>query len=127
MKPEKVYRIGNVSASIFVNEVQTDGGNMFIAGMTSVQEPPVNDIWSVPGEEGLLDGWIAEDTARFESVDPATHYHELQIKDFLRAIMEDRPPMIDGAEGRKSVEIIEAIYRSQREGKAIKFPLAAEE
>ena len=26
MKPEKVFRIGAVSASVFVNEVETDGG-----------------------------------------------------------------------------------------------------
>ena len=42
------------------------------------------------------------------------------------ASLEDRAPMIDGVEGRKSVEMIEAIYRSQREGRAIKFPLVAE-
>jgi len=29
--------------------VQTDGGAMFIAGMSNVLEPPVNDLWSVPG------------------------------------------------------------------------------
>ena len=34
--------------------VQTDGGSMFIAGMTAVQDPPVNDIWTVPGERGRL-------------------------------------------------------------------------
>ena len=26
MKPEKVFRIGSVSASVFVNEIETEGG-----------------------------------------------------------------------------------------------------
>ncbi len=26
MKPEKVFRIGSVSASVFLNEIETDGG-----------------------------------------------------------------------------------------------------
>ena len=31
--------------------VQTDGGAMFIAGMTGVAEPPVNDLWTIPGRK----------------------------------------------------------------------------
>ena len=48
-------------------------------------------------------------------MDPATFYHKLQIQDFLQAILEDRRPLVDGVEGRKAVELIEAIYRSQRD------------
>ncbi|OJW22231.1 MAG: oxidoreductase [Planctomycetales bacterium 71-10] len=50
--------------------------------------------------------------------------HREQIADFLRAIDEGREPIVDGREGRKSVEIIRAIYRSAREGKAVTLPLA---
>ncbi|MDG3003125.1 Gfo/Idh/MocA family protein [Paludisphaera mucosa] len=49
--------------------------------------------------------------------------HRDQIADFLAAIDEDRPPFVDGREGRRSVEIIRAIYRSAREGKAVPLPL----
>ena len=55
----KVQVHGSNGASV---GVQTDGGAMFIAGMSNVLEPPVNDLWSVPGEEGLLQEWIEEDT-----------------------------------------------------------------
>ncbi len=120
----KVHIHGSNGASV---GVQTDGGSPFIAGMTAVLEPPVNDVWSVPGEEGLLEGWNAEDAATFESVDPATFYHKLQIQDFLQAILENRAPMVDGVEGRKAVELIEAIYRSQRDHAPVKFPLQAED
>lgn len=41
--------------------------------------------------------------------------HKLQIEDMIQAIYENRKPEIDGCEGRKTVEIIRAIYRSSIE------------
>lgn len=49
--------------------------------------------------------------------------HQRQLEDFIAAIREDRVPLIDGAEGRRSVEIILAIYESARTGRAVKLPL----
>ena len=48
------------------------------------------------------------------------------IEDFLDAVIEDREPLVNGEEGRKVVEMFTAIYRSQRDGKPIKFPLKPE-
>jgi len=45
--------------------------------------------------------------------------HRHQFADFVSAIREDRPPSIDGAEGRAAVAIISAIYRSAKEQRAI--------
>jgi UDP-N-acetyl-2-amino-2-deoxyglucuronate dehydrogenase len=120
----KVHVHGANGASV---GVQTDGGAMFIAGMTSVLEPPINDLWTVPGEELLLEQWQAEDRATFEAVDATQHYHRLQDQDFLQAILEDREPMVNGEEGRKTVELFTAIYRSQRDGRPVKFPLDADD
>jgi len=50
--------------------------------------------------------------------------HRDQIADFLQAIDEGRAPFVDGREGRKSVEIIRAIYHSAKEGRAVSLPLA---
>lgn len=116
----KVHIHGENGASV---GVQTDGGAMFIAGMSSVQEPPINDVWTVPGEEDVLAQWQAEDRATFERVDTTTYYHQLQVHDFLRAIIEDREPAVNGEEGRKTVELFTAIYRSQRERCPVQFPL----
>ena len=74
----------------------------------------------------LLDQWKAEDTDTFEKIDATRHYHRLQVQDFLQAILEDRDPMITGVEGRKTVELFTAIYRSRRDGKPVQFPLDAE-
>ena len=48
--------------------------------------------------------------------------HRDQLADFLQAIDEDREPVVDGWEGRKSVEIIRAIYQSAKTGMAVKLP-----
>ena len=106
--------------------VQTDGGAMFIAGMTKIEEPPLNDYWTVPGEESKLPEWIKADTAQFNRINAMEHYHALNIDDFLEAIIEDREPCVSGQAGRETVELFTAIYRSGRDGKSIQYPLYPE-
>jgi UDP-N-acetyl-2-amino-2-deoxyglucuronate dehydrogenase len=119
----KVHIHGENGASV---GVQTDGGAMFIAGMTSILEPPVNDLWTVPGEEHQLHGWVRQDSELFNSVNAIEYYHKLQIEDFIQALKTGRKPMMTGEEGRVTVELFTAIYRSQRDGMAVKFPLLPE-
>jgi len=120
----KVHIHGSNGASV---GVQTDGGATFVAGMSGILEPPVNDLWTIPGEEGLLDRFQAEDRERFGSMNAINHYHALQVSDFLRAVLDDRPPMVTGEEGRIVVEMFTAIYRSNRDGRPVKFPVAADD
>lgn len=47
--------------------------------------------------------------------------HQRQFEDFINAIEMGRPPIVDGREGRKSVEIILAIYESSRSGRRIQL------
>ena len=120
----KVQVHGENGASV---GVQTEGGAMFIAGMTDILEPPVNDLWTVPGEEGMLAKWVAEDSEFFHSLDdPMKYFHERQIEDFLQALLEGRRPMITGEDGRVTVEIFTAIYRSTRDREPVKWPLLPE-
>jgi predicted dehydrogenase len=119
----KIQIHGSNGASV---GVQPEGGSMFVAGMSSIAEPPINDLWTVPGEEGLLEGWIKEDTDFFNSIDATVYYIERQIEDFLLALKENRDPLVTGEEGRKTVELFTAIYRSQRDDKVIKLPLTPE-
>lgn len=120
----KVHVHGSTGASV---GVETDRGATFIAGVSAVAQPPLTDVWTVPGEEHLLLQFQAEDRAAFTGVDATTHYHGLQIHDFLRAILEGRRPQVTGEDGRVVVAMFTAIYRSTRERRAIKFPLAASE
>lgn len=120
----KVHVHGQNGASV---GVQTDGGAMFVAGMSTVVEPPVNDLWTVPGEEHLLEAWKQQDSAEFNGLPNAVaHYFHLQIQDFLRAILADRAPLITGEDGRRTVEIFTAIYRSQKTNAPVRFPLVPE-
>jgi predicted dehydrogenase len=119
----KVHVHGENGASI---GVQTDGGAMFVAGMSNVLEPPVNDLWTVPGEEKLLSKWIKKDSELFNAIDPTVFFMERQIEDFLEALETNREPMVTGEDGRRTVELFTAIYRSTRDNKPVKFPLEAE-
>ena len=120
----KVHVFGDNGAGV---GVQTDGGAMFIAGMSSVAEPPVNDLWTVPGEEDKLALWKREDAEFFASIDPTRHFHKVQIEEFLDAVRANRTPAIDGLAGRRTVELFTAIYRSGRDRRPVKFPLVPED
>jgi UDP-N-acetyl-2-amino-2-deoxyglucuronate dehydrogenase len=119
----KVHIHGENGASV---GVQTDGGAMFIAGMTGVLEPPFNDIWTVPGEEHLMGEWKKSDAEFFNSIDPAVYYMKCQIIDFLDALGGNHEPMVNGFDGRNTVELFTAIYRSSRDNIPVKFPLSPE-
>jgi predicted dehydrogenase len=119
----KVHVHGSNGASI---GVETDRGATFIAGHSQITEPPLNDLWNIPGEEHLLAQFQAEDRARFARLDPIAHYHALQIQDFLRAVLDGRPPLVTGEDGRTVVAMFTAIYRSHRLKRPIAFPLAAD-
>ena len=61
--------------------------------------------------------------------DPAAighHGHALQFADVLEAIREGRAPAVDGAEGRRSVEIILAIYKAAETGRPVTLPLRSD-
>jgi len=120
----KVHVHGENGASV---GVQTDGGAMFVAGISSILEPPVNDLWTVPGQEQMLHKWVQEDSEFFNSLpNQMDYFHERNIEDFLQAILQGEEPLITGEEGRVTVEIFTAIYRSTRDGLSVKWPLKPE-
>ena len=106
--------------------VQTDGGPMFIAGMPITLEPAYNDIWTIPEDKEKLASWIEQDRRLFKDVDPVVHFIRLQDEDFARAVLSKKAPLIDGAQGRKTVEIFTALYRSNRDNKPVQWPLFPE-
>ncbi len=58
------------------------------------------------------------------AADPSSighHGHMLLVEELVAAIKENRPCVIDGREGRRSVAVIEAIYESARSGKRVKL------
>jgi predicted dehydrogenase len=119
----KVQIHGENGASV---GAQTEGGAMFIAGMAPITEPAVNDLWTIPGEEHLLEKFVTEDRQLFEDVDPMVYFIRLQIEEYLEALELGRPPLVTGEEGRRTVELFTAIYRSTRDNVPVQFPLKPE-
>ncbi len=115
----KIHIHGSSGASV---GAETDSGSPFISGVTEKMDPPFNDIWTIPGEEQNLAVWNREDRSR--PWDVMTHYHQVQLADFLDSILEDREHMVDAEAGRRVVELFTAVYRSQREHAPQTLPLS---
>jgi len=114
----KVHVHGSSAYSV---GVQTDGGAMFIAGRSSILEPPVNDLWTIEGEQQNLGRWKDEDTAFFNSIDAVAYFFTKQQEHFSQAILGKEELISSGEEGRETVKLIEGMYRSQKEGKPIRY------
>lgn len=56
-------------------------------------------------------------------MDISASAHTAQFQEFVQAVLEKRPPQVDGSEGRKSIELVEAIYRSARTDMPVELPL----
>ncbi len=103
----KVHIFGSNGSSV---GVQTDGGQMFIAGMSEIEEAPVTDMWNVPGDKVLLESLVNADKEFFNSVDKMIYFHQQHIENFVNAILGKDRLLADGEAGRATVEVCEAIY-----------------
>lgn len=69
-------------------------------------------------------GLVEEIQALYDSYPALTYEHHLgQIDDVLTAIEHQKAPLIDGQSGRRTLEIITAIYESATLGKRVMLPL----
>jgi predicted dehydrogenase len=102
-----VYGANGATVSVWENPESTQG---------------INDVWTIPGEEDQRTVWEREETGK-----PGFPlFHRLQIAEYLDAILAGREPAVTGAEGRKALELILAIYHSSRTGEAVKLPLVTD-
>ena len=49
--------------------------------------------------------------------------HISLFRDMMEAIEKDREPYVNGVDGRNALELVLAIYKSQKTGKPVKLPL----
>lgn len=54
-------------------------------------------------------------------INKVIHPHKEQLEDMIKAIKNDREPLVNGEEGRKALEVILGIYDSARTGQTIFF------
>ncbi len=52
-----------------------------------------------------------------------SEYHQEQIEDFILSLQENGKTLIDGLEGRRTLEVIRGIYQSGDLGKTVKLPV----
>ncbi len=75
-------------------------------------------------DAALREEMMGKTTTGGGAADPAAighHAHAELFRDFLEAIRDDRAPAIDGHEGRRSVELILAIYESAKTGQKVQL------
>ena len=80
-----------------------------------------------PEDEAIYEKMHSKISTGGGAADPAAighHGHARLFADVLRAIETGTEPKINGEEGRRSVEIILAIYQSAESGSAVPLPLA---
>jgi len=80
-------------------------------------------LWDVEGEEDFVVEKADTGSGATNPMAISSIGHTAQIADMIDAIRQDRPPVVDGREARKAIEIISAIYRSSQSGQPITLPL----
>ena len=74
----------------------------------------------------VMNEYKRRDSEFFNSIDSTHYFHIRQLTDFLDAIQNHRAPLITLQDGRRTVELITGIYRSNRDKKPVKFPIVPE-
>lgn len=116
-----------------------------VEGSAVVHPKNLNESLSVFGESGSvvigglavnrLETWRFADSDKYgdseehvldpNAKDPPTVYgfgHSALYADFIDAIEKNREPLINGEAGKKALDIILAIYESQKTGQAVTLP-----
>lgn len=123
-----------------------NGSVGIIEGTADAYPANLNETLSLFGERGSvvigglavnkLETWRFADAEQLgdtersvlnpQEQDPPTVYgfgHSALYADFLDAIEQGRDPLISGEKGKKALEIILAIYKSQKTGQPVKLPV----
>ncbi|HLA85054.1 MAG TPA: Gfo/Idh/MocA family oxidoreductase [Thermoguttaceae bacterium] len=80
-------------------------------------------------DAAILEKMASKSSGAGGAADPAAighHGHAMQFRDVVRAIRKGTAPSIDGPEGRRSVEVILAIYKAAETGRAVELPLKSD-
>ena len=119
-----------------------NGAIATIEGTTNVYPQNLEETLYVFGEKGTvkiggkstnnIDVWDfsdeTEEDVQNKGLQEATsnvygNGHTSLYADMIEAIEKNRKPYVDAYAGRNALEMVLAIYKSQKEGKAVKLPL----
>jgi predicted dehydrogenase len=123
-----------------------NGAVGIIEGTADVYPKNLNETLSLFGEKGTvvigglavnkLETWRFEDCDKIGDIeekvvnplekDPPSVYgfgHSALFADFIDAVKNNREPLVNGEEGKKTVGLILAIYKSMKEGRPVDYPV----
>lgn len=120
-----------------------NGAVATIEGTTNVYPQNLEETLYLFGEKGTvklggkstnnIDVWDfadeTEEDKKNKGLEEATsnvygNGHTSLFADMVQAIKEDRKPYVDACAGRRALELVLAIYKSQKTGKVVKFPVS---
>jgi predicted dehydrogenase len=127
--------------------IRFDNGAIGTLLSTTAAREPRQRTLAITGENGYLE-LVGDDLARFDVPALAqeaeqlrdagslergdttrvagftdSELHRRQIEDFVVAAGAGRQPLVDGVEGRKTLEVMRAIYRSAHRTEVVELPL----
>ena len=119
--------IGNINVTMLTYPVNMEGSIAILGekGTAKVGGVAINRIEKWKFEDRDED----DDLTALSGYEPANVYgngHIAYYENVLDALAGSRKPEIDGREARKSLELIQGIYKSAREGRTVQFPLDAD-
>jgi predicted dehydrogenase len=95
---------------------------------TAILEEEDIKMWQFADEtaedEAIRQRMVGRTESGGGAADPSAidhHGHTMVFQEFIDAINENRPPLVDGHQGRRSVEVIRAIYQSAQTGQRVKL------
>ena len=119
-----------------------NGAIATIEGTTNVYPKNLEETLYIFGEKGTvkiggtstnnIDVWDFADESEADTKNKGLHEetsnvygngHTSLFADMIDAIQNDRKPYVDAYAGRDALELVLAIYKSQKEGHAVKLPL----
>ncbi|MFR9303120.1 MAG: Gfo/Idh/MocA family protein [[Clostridium] symbiosum] len=119
-----------------------NGAIATVEGTTNVYPQNLEETLYIFGEKGTvkiggksannIDVWLfdneTDEDEKNKSLKEATsnvygNGHTSLFEDMIRAIKEKRKPYVDAYAGRDALELVLAIYKSQKEGRTVKLPL----
>ena len=116
-----------------------NGAIATIEGTTNVYPKNLEETLYIFGEKGTvkiggtstnnIDVWDFADESEADTKNKGLQeetsnvYHTSLFADMIDAIENDRKPYVDAYAGRDALELVLAIYKSQKEGHAVRLPL----
>lgn len=120
-----------------------NGAYGIVEGTTNIYPTNLEETLYIFGEKGtikaggksvnIIEEWrFADEAGDVNAIkqefgeNPPTVYgygHTPLYADMVDAIINDRPPYVDGEAGRRALELVLSIYKSAAEGKPVKLPL----